>query len=186
MTFGATQGAESVHLRRTDRIKLETLAMPPELAAVRIPGVGHELMRRFGSFSNLAVWAVVVRAEAEGTVRPGWGGRDKVKLSLTRPDLERVRKGTALLARMMFEAGAREVWPGLYGIPSVLKSIDEVRLIEGVRADSRLFSMITTHLFGAARMGVDPRTSVVAPDFQAHAAGAFTSSIRASSPPTWG
>ena len=153
MTFGATQGAESIHLRRTDRIKLETIAMPPELAAVRIPGMGHELMRRFGAFANLAVWAVVVRAEAEGTVQPGWGGRDKVKLSLTRADLERTRKGTALLARMMFEAGARVVWPGIHGIPSVLRSIDEVRLIDEVPADSRIFSMITTHLFGAARMG---------------------------------
>ena len=110
--------------------------MPPELAAVRIPGIGHELMRRFGVFPNLAVWAVVVRAEAEGTVRPAWGGRDKVKLSLTARDIQRARKGTAILARMMFEAGAREVWPGIYGLPSVLTSIDEVRLIEEAPLDS--------------------------------------------------
>jgi choline dehydrogenase-like flavoprotein len=168
MTFGATQGAEMTHLRTTERIKLETIAMPPELAAVRIPGVGQELMRRMGSFSNLAVWAVVVRAEAEGTVKPGWGGRDKVRLTPTRADMERTRKGAALLARLMFEAGAREVWPGLHGVPSVLRSIDEVRLIEEIPPDPRLFGMITTHLFGAARMGLDPRTSVVRPDFQTH------------------
>jgi len=137
---------------------------------VRIPGIGRELMRNFGVFSNLAVWAVVVRAEAEGTVRPGWGGRDKVKLSLTQPDIQRFRKGTAMLARMMFEAGAREVWPGIYGLPSVIRSIDEVRLIDEASLDSRFWSFITTHLFGAARMGVDPRTSVVGPDFQTHEA----------------
>jgi len=170
MSFGATQGAEMTHLRKTERIKLETIAMPPELAAVRIPGIGQELMRRMGSFSNLAVWAVVVRAEAEGTVKPGWGGRDRVRLTLTRADMERTKKGTALLARLMFEAGAREVWPGLYGLPSVMRSIDEVRLIEEVPPDPRLFSMITTHLFGAARMGLDPRASVVGADFQAHEA----------------
>ncbi|HXN33342.1 MAG TPA: GMC family oxidoreductase [Polyangiaceae bacterium] len=174
MGFGATQGAESVHLRRTDRIKLETLSIPPELAAVRIPGIGHELMNRFGAFSHLAMWAVVVRAEAEGTVRAGWGGRDKVKLSLTRSDVERARKGLAILARMMFEAGAREVWPGLFGVPSVLKNVDEVRLIDEAPSDSRAYGFITTHLFGAARMGVDPRTSVVGPDFQTHeAAGLY-------------
>jgi choline dehydrogenase-like flavoprotein len=168
MGFGATQGAESVALRRTDRIKLETLAIPPELAAVRIPGVGHELMRRFGSFPHLAMWAVVVRAEAEGRVRAAWGGRDQVKLSLTRVDVERARKGIALLARMMFEAGAREVWPGLFGVPSVIQSVDDVRFIEEVPADSRAFGFITTHLFGAARMGIDARAGVVGPDFQAH------------------
>jgi choline dehydrogenase-like flavoprotein len=170
MGFGATQGAECIALRRTERIKLETIAMPPELAAVRIPGIGHELMRRFGTFSNLAVWAVVVRAEAEGTVGSAWGGGDKVKLTFTRADVERARKGTAMLARMMFEAGAREVWPGIYGLPSVITSIDQVRLIEEVPTDPRLWSFITTHLFGAARMGVDPKTSVVGPDFQAHEA----------------
>jgi choline dehydrogenase-like flavoprotein len=170
MSFGATQGAECTHLRKSERIKLETIAMAPELAAVRIPGIGKELMKNFGVFSNLAVWAVVVRAEAEGTVTPAWGGRDKVKLSLTRADIERARKGTAMLARMMFEAGAREVWPGIYGLPSVLRSIDEVKLIEEASVDSRRWSFITTHLFGAARMGIDPRTSVVGPDFQSHEA----------------
>ena len=170
MSFGATQGAECIALRKSERIKLETISMAPELAAVRIPGVGNELMHRMGSFANLAVWAVVVRAEAEGTVRPAWGGRDRVKLHLTKTDVERTRKGTAMLARMMFEAGAREVWPGIFGLPSILTSIDQVRLIEESPADSRLYSMITTHLFGAARMGVDPRTSVVGPDFQAHEA----------------
>ena len=174
MGFGATQGAESMHLRRTDRIKLETLSIPPELAAVRIPGIGHELMNRFGEFSHVAMWAVVVRAEAEGTVRAGWGGRDKVKLSLTRSDVERARRGLALLARMMFEAGAREVWPGLFGVPSVLRAVDEVRLIDEASSDSRAYGFITTHLFGAARMGIDPRTSVVGPDFQTHeAAGLY-------------
>ncbi len=170
MSFGATQGAESIHLRRSERIKLETIAMPPELAVVRFPGIGRELMGRLGVFANLAVWAVVVRAEAEGKVVPAWGGRDKVKLSLTRADMERTRKGTALLARMMFEAGAREVWPGVFGIPSVIRSVDEVRLIDAAPPEPRLFSTITTHLFGAARMGVDPRASVVGPDFQAHEA----------------
>ncbi|HTQ45271.1 MAG TPA: GMC family oxidoreductase, partial [Polyangiaceae bacterium] len=145
-------------------------AMPPELAAVRIPGIGHDLMRRMGVFSNLAVWAVVVRAEAEGTVRQGWGARDKVRLDFTRRDVERTRMGTAILARMMFEAGAREVWPGIYGLPSILTRPDQVRLIEEAPADSRLFSMITTHLFGAARMGLDPATSAVGPDFQSHEA----------------
>jgi choline dehydrogenase-like flavoprotein len=168
MSFGATQGAECTQLRKAERIKLETISMPPELAAVRIPGIGQELMRNFGVFANLAVWAVVIRAEAEGTVKPGWGGRDKVKLSLTKADIARTRKGTAILARMMFEAGAREIWPGIFGLPSVLRSIDEVRLIEEAPLDSRLFSFITTHMFGAARMGVDPTTSVVGPSFETH------------------
>ncbi|HXX69796.1 MAG TPA: GMC family oxidoreductase N-terminal domain-containing protein [Polyangiaceae bacterium] len=168
INFGVTQGAEAVHLRRSDRIKLETLGMPPELAAARIPGVGRDLMRRFGAFSHLAIWAVVVRAEAEGEVGRGWGGRDKVRWQPSRIDVERARRGAAMLARLLFQAGAREVWPGLHGLPSSLRSIDDVGLIERVPADPRLFGFIASHLFGAARMGTDPRSSVVGTDFQCH------------------
>jgi choline dehydrogenase-like flavoprotein len=82
--------------------------------------------------------------------------------------VERTRKGTAILARMMFEAGAQEVWPGVFGVPGILHSRDEVKLIEAAPPDPRLFSTIATHLFGAARMGPDPATSVVGTDFQTH------------------
>jgi choline dehydrogenase-like flavoprotein len=171
LSLGATQGAESLALRTSDRIKVETLSMPPELAAVRVPGVGRDLMHRLGMFAHLGMWAIVLRAEAEGTVgAAGWGGKggDRVKFSLTRADLERSRKGVALLARMMFEAGAREVWPGVFGLPSVMRSIDDAKRIAEGPLESRAYSFIATHLFGAARMGIEPRASVVGPDFQCH------------------
>jgi choline dehydrogenase-like flavoprotein len=166
--FGATQGAEITFLRKTDRVKFETIELQPELAAVRIPGIGREWMHRFGLYPHFAQWAMVVRAEAEGTVRTAWGGGDKVRWTPARVDMERAVKGVALLSRMMFEAGAREVWTGLHGIPSVIRSIDGVAEIEKMPPDPRLFSFISTHLFGGARMGVDPRTSVVGPDFESH------------------
>ncbi|HEX4446018.1 MAG TPA: GMC family oxidoreductase N-terminal domain-containing protein, partial [Polyangiaceae bacterium] len=168
--LGATQGAEITALRRTDRVKFETIALQPELAAVRIPGVGHEFMERFELFSNFAQWAMVVRAESEGTVRPAWGGGDKVRWSPSRADMERAVKGAALLARMMFEAGAREVWTGLYGVSHAIRSVDAVREIEALPPDPRVFSFIASHLFGGARMGLDPRASVVGTDFEAHEA----------------
>jgi choline dehydrogenase-like flavoprotein len=168
MNIGATQGAESLDLRTSHRLKLETIAMPPELAAVRFPGVGHELMARMGRYANVALWAIVVRAEAEGSVRTGWGGRDRVAFTLSAADVERSRRGVALLARMMFQAGAREVWPGVFGVPSALRSMDDVRKIDEAPAESRAYSFIATHLFGAARMGVEPRSSVVGADFQCH------------------
>src|SRR5207248_2371174 len=69
MNFGATQGAESVHYRATERFKLETISMPPELALARIPGVGGELGPRLAAFDHVVLWAAQVRAEAEGSVR---------------------------------------------------------------------------------------------------------------------
>lgn len=168
MAFGATQGAESTHFRKSDRFKLETISLPPDLAGARIPGIGHELSERLAQLAHVAVWAAQVRAEAEGTVGSGWGGVDRVTFTMSKRDLEAARKACALIARMLFEAGAREVWPGIYGVPSVLRSIDDVRHVENAPLEPRSYNFIATHLFGAARMGRDPRTSVVDPDFQVH------------------
>lgn len=170
MEFGASQGAESIHFRKTNRFKIETISMPPELLAARMPGIGSELMGKLDGYSNVAVWAVQLRAEAIGTVRSGWGGRDVVNMTLTRADLTRARSALVLMARMMFDHGATEIWPGVYGLPPVMKSPDQIKLIEEGPLDPRAYGFVATHLFGAARMGPDPKTSVVGLDFCTHEA----------------
>lgn len=168
MQFGATQGAESIHFRLSHRFKPETLSMQPELAAVRVPGMGRELVERLALLPNLAVWAVQVRARAEGRVDVGWDGRDRVRYTLLQDDVATARRACGVLARMMFQAGAREVWPGIAGQKTALRSVDEVPLLEDASTDPRAYSFVATHLFGAARMGVDPKVSVVGPDFAVH------------------
>lgn len=167
MGFGATQGAESIHFRKSDRFKLETIALPPDIVCARIPGMGHELSERLAQLSHVAMWVTQVRAEAEGTVGESFGS-DRVKYTLTPNDIRASRKALALLARMLFESGAREVWPGIYGLPSVMRSIDEAKLIEDGPMEPRSYSYIATHLFGAARMGTDPSVTVCDTDFMVH------------------
>jgi len=173
MQFGATQGAESIHFRTTQRFKLETIAMPPELVAARTPGVGPALVERLADYRRIAVWAAQVRACAEGTVRPAWGGGDRVRLTLGEDDVRAARDACATIAELFFEAGAREVWAGIHGLPPVLTSPDQLRLVREGPLDPRAYSFIATHLFGASRMGPDPRTSVVGLDFAAHEAAAL-------------
>ena len=88
-----------------------------------------------------------------GRCAPRGAGATRCSWSPARATWSEPSRATALLARMMFEAGAREVWPGIYGVPNVIRSIDEVRAIEDVPPDSRLFSFITTHLFGGRADG---------------------------------
>ena len=44
--LGATQGWASMAFRDDPGLKLETLAIPPEMVAGRLPGGGRELLRR--------------------------------------------------------------------------------------------------------------------------------------------
>jgi choline dehydrogenase-like flavoprotein len=169
MHAGVTQGAESIHFRSTDRFKLETVAIQPELAVARMPGVGPELVARMAAMRNVAIWVAQIRAEAEGTVRPGFGGGDRVDYTPTGSDMGHGRKALATIAELMFAAGAREVWPGVHGLPQVLTSRDQIKLLAEGPLEPRAYSFVATHLFGAARMGPDPRTSVVGTDFATHA-----------------
>ena len=170
MDFGTTQGAETAAFRSTDGFKVETIAMPPELLAARMPGAGAELMNKLGQYPNIGVWGLQIRAEAEGVVKTGFGGRDKVVYSLTERDMRKARKALEFIATLMMEQGAREIWPGVYGKPAVMTSIDEARTLADGPLDSRAYGFIATHLFGAARMGNDPRSSVVSHAFETHEA----------------
>jgi choline dehydrogenase-like flavoprotein len=107
---------------------------------------------------------------AEGVVDTQWDGRDRVRFTPTAEDMHTVRKAIATISRLLLDAGAREVWTGVFGLPGALTSPDQVRLLEEGPLEPRAYAFIATHLFGAARIGPDPRASAVGLDFQAHEA----------------
>jgi choline dehydrogenase-like flavoprotein len=91
-----------------------------------------------------------------------------VQYELTRRDVERVKQSIALLTRIMFAAGADEVYPGVAGVPERLTSESQAQLIEAAQISRRDFHLLASHHFGTAAAGADPRRSVVAPSLQVH------------------
>lgn len=167
MWSGATQGYESVHYWN-ERMKFETVSMPLEFGAARLPGFGADLMRRLGEYGHLAVWGVQMRARAHGRVRKGLVARKVIEYGLTPEDVQDLKLGVKRLIELMFAAGAREVLPGVHGLPETIRSVDDAAPLLDLPDDPRLFHCIAAHLFGTAVMGTDPRTSVVGTDFQVH------------------
>ncbi len=166
MEFGATQGFNSTHFVDSNRFKLEALSLPPEMLAVRIPGVGKEYMGKLLDYRHALNWAVVVRADAEGSVHSVLG-REIVRYTPSYSDVARFRQGFRVLSEMMFAVGAKEVWPSVHGVP-VLRSADDLKFWDDAPLDPRAYSMMASHLFGSARMGPDPADAVVGLDFQVH------------------
>lgn len=159
MNVGATQGWASTAFRTTPGLKLETLSIPPEMVAGRLPGGGALLMERLAEYRHIAMWVHAVRAESTGTVTNGFGDKPVVRYTLDRADMERFRKGMALVARTHFAAGARAIIPGVYGLPYKLGP-DDVRLLEEGPMDPRCYVAVLSHLFGGCTMGSDPSRSV--------------------------
>ncbi|MBK7862030.1 MAG: GMC family oxidoreductase [Archangiaceae bacterium] len=167
MQHGVTQGFHSEHLSKSHQVKLESLSLQPELMAMSIPAAGRALTAQLAAWDELLVWAVVLKARATGRVVDLLGA-DPVLFTPDRVDLLRAREGLKALTRMMFAAGAREVWPNVHGLPAVLRSADEVQRWDDAPLDPRAYPMVATHLFGTARIGRDARDSVVGQGLECH------------------
>ena len=165
---GATQGHE-VTGYRGEGIKLEALGFDVSLLASRVPGTGAAFARRLAELDRYAVWGAALRAEGRGKVRPG-PTRPIVTYSLTGDDVRKARRAVRILGDTMLAAGALEVYPGVPGFDGIVT--DRARM-ERIESEGSLvagdYTMSMTLLFGTARMGSSPTTSVVRPDFRHHA-----------------
>jgi choline dehydrogenase-like flavoprotein len=167
MGTGATQTYE-VPLRERG-YKLESLALPPELLAVRLPGAGAEWQAQLEHLGDYGQFCAVHRSEARGSVRPGFFGGVHIRYDVTPRDLERIKESLALLTRVMFAAGAVEVYPGVAGIPERLGDPAQAELITASTVRRGAFHLLASHHFGTAAAGGDAKRSVLAPSLETHA-----------------
>ena len=163
---GATQGFELDGLRDQARVKVETLAVPPETHFGGLPGVGREWLSLIAEYRHSAVWVLPLRAYGQGAV--GVGRRDRsISFRLDSRDLPNLRRGLRRAAELMFLAGAREVVCPVHGLPYRLRPGQEI-LIERATDHPAAYPLAMSHLFGTARMSVSAGAGVVGPDFRVH------------------
>ena len=159
MGYGATQSYQVPLPERS--VKLESLSLPPEMLAARIPGAGAEWQGRLTELDHYAQWAAVIRADSRGRVHSGFGGRAIIDYPLLPVDLHRARDAAALLCRMMFAAGATEVYPGIARVPDILRSERDVAALDGLQPTAADFHFMASHHFGTAHADADPSRGVV-------------------------
>lgn len=165
--LGATQGHEITGLR-SEGLKIEALGFDLAILASRVPGVGRSFATSLANLDAHAVWGAAIRARGEGRVTIG-KDRAAVRYSLHADDVKKARRAVRVIGETLFAAGAREIYPGVAGLPAVVGDPGALARFESEGPLSpRAYPMSMTHLFGTTRMGSDPRTSVVRPDFRSH------------------
>lgn len=164
---GATQGHEVIGLRH-EGLKFEALGFGIDVLAGRMRGTGSAFGARLRDLQHYLEWGAAIRAEARGRVQV-LGGRTIVRYEPTAGDLALFRRGLRVLGELLFAAGAMSVEPGLRGFAEELTDPAPLALLErdGPRRPGA-FSAALTHMFGTARIGSDPATSVVGPGFRHH------------------
>jgi choline dehydrogenase-like flavoprotein len=132
----------------------------PNILAAGLPGIGPELQARVRELPYIGVFGAMVH--------DGPGGRI-VRTPLREPtlvyrmeprDLARMRRGMRLLAEMALEAGAEEVIPPVFGVPTI-RSRADLETLEHGPLDARRIECMAFHPLGSARMANDARRGVV-------------------------
>jgi choline dehydrogenase-like flavoprotein len=162
MGFGASQGYE-VPMR--DRgYKLEVLGLPPDMLAARLPGAGREWQERVARLGHYVQWGGLVRMEAMGRVRAGLFDGMSVRYEPTKRDLAVLKEALVTTGRLMFAAGAQEIYPGIVGVPEIVRSEAELELLAQRELRRPDVHLVASHLFGTTCASSSPSTGVVDAD----------------------
>jgi choline dehydrogenase-like flavoprotein len=141
--LGAFQGFKSDDAGfRRNGFKLENVYAGPAALALLVAGFGrphHRIMERLPHFACIEV---CTRDTQPGRITVNRRGKAVVVKRQDQKDLERYRKGLAVIDEIFKITGARQVLHGAIGIG--------------------------LHLMGGCAIGTDARRSVVSPDFHLH------------------
>ncbi len=164
---GPPQGIEITSFAK-DGMKLATQTMPLELFLARSPLVGDSLLTALEKWPNHSGWMGSIQSDSEGTVSKGLFGMPSIKFCPSESDLLKVREALVHLSRLLFEIGAKQVFPGITGpsgTPCELSSASQCDDLLKLPLDQKYYLLSAGHLFGTCRMGSNPHSSVVDPHF---------------------
>ncbi|MDE0884558.1 MAG: GMC family oxidoreductase [Myxococcota bacterium] len=167
--FGGTQSYQSLAFLE-EGFKLETMWSAPAALAVRMPGVGTELVQRFGELPRTAIWdAIASTHRSLGTVKARFRSLNPViRWTLHPEDIKVMLRSIHVLAQIFFAAGAEKVLPGVGGLADEMHSLEEAEVLRDYAIRSGDLVTASSHVFCTTRMHGDPAQGVVDEEGRCH------------------
>jgi choline dehydrogenase-like flavoprotein len=183
MWKGATQGAYVWDPENNPDVLPHTFSAPPEVFVAQAGAVGLEAKRLLAQINHLCGLGVMVHDKGDGTVRATKGGRVKLHYTWDPEDVDVLKRGMVLSARVLLAGGAREVFATAFG--SLRHTTAESMEAELKTMPLSALQLYSAHPMATCAMGPDKETSVLDSRGRSHTvpglwfmdAGAFPTSL---------
>lgn len=141
--------------------------LQPDAGAVAIPYIGEMFSKIMSEYEKTAWFGVLVEDRPSGIVK-ALGDNPMIFYWLGKREIELLKKGIVIMAKIFLYAGAKYVFPPIRGIDDI-KSFAELESLSTKSLSATDFKIIVGfHPLGTCRMGIDPRNSVVDQNHKVH------------------
>lgn len=134
-----------------------------EVGAVAIPLIGEKFSEIMSEYEKTGWFGVMVEDNPSGRVVP-LKGRSVIFYLLGKRETELLKKGIKIMSEIFFNCGAKMVFPPIRGI-DFIKNKSELEIIDSA-SPMKFRQIVGFHLLGTARMGIDPKNSVVNENYE--------------------
>ena len=165
MWKGATQGAYA-WTPEEPKVLPHTFNAPPEAFVSMTGAIGADAKQTLTDINRICGLGVMVSDKGKGSVRTRSSGRAKLNYVWDPEDVETLKRGMVLSARILLAGGAKKVRSASHG--AVWH--DTVEGLANELAGTKLadFILYSAHPMSTNPMGVDPAASVVGPTGAVH------------------
>ena len=146
-------------------VLFEGAFLPPDFTSLALPFVGRALTKAMEDYRHLATFGLMVSDGPNGRVHTTPGGRPFCTYRISEEDLEKMRKGLHLLAKVFFAAGAERIYLPLAGEELQRDEASALRVLSRPLKAWGL-ELIAFHPLGTARMACRAEDGVVNPDLE--------------------
>lgn len=141
--------------------------VPPDTAAASVTFFGPRFTEVMERFANVGYMGLMIEDTSRGRVRAGPTAAPLITYFMNRHDVSRIKRGLEILMRIFLAAGAETVFPQLPGFVEI-SDMRDVERFRRAKLRARDYDLTAHHPLGTARMGLDPKRSVVEPTHECH------------------